>query len=99
MSAQLREMARRSLSPDEGTLRLPGLERPVTIRRDPFGVPRIDAETLDDLWFAQGVGTAGERPFQGELAWRAATGRLAEIFGEPGFGEDRSIRTTGSHRG
>src|SRR5438552_3964308 len=98
MSDQLREMARPSLFPDEGTLRLPGLDRPVTIRRDPFGVPRIDAETLDDLWFAQGVVTGGERLFQVELALRAATGRLAEIFGERTFEDDRFIRTIGLHR-
>src|SRR5216110_2517647 len=98
MSDQLRAMARPSLFPEEGTLQLDGLERPVTIRRDPFGVPRIEAETLDDLWFAQGVVTAGERLFQVELALRVATGRLAEIFGERTFEDDRFIRTIGLPR-
>ena len=98
MSDQLREMARPSLFPEEGTLQLSGLERPVAIRRDPFGVPRIDAETLDDLWFAQGVVTAGERLFQLELALRAATGRLSEVFGERTFEDDRFVRTIGLHR-
>src|SRR5436190_2679409 len=98
MSDQLRAMARPSLFPEEGTLQLSGLERPVTIRRDPFGVPRIDAGTLDDLWFAQGVVTAGERLFQLELALRAATGRLSEVFGERTFDDDRFIRTIGLHR-
>ena len=98
MSDQLREIARPSLFPEEGTLQLGGLERLVTIRRDPFGVPRIDAETLDDLWFAQGVVTAGERLFQVELALRAATGRLSEVFGERTFEDDRFVRTIGLHR-
>jgi penicillin G amidase len=98
MSDQFREMARPSLFPEEGSLQLSGLERPVTIRRDPFGVPRIDAETLDDLWFAQGVVTAGERLFQVELALRAATGRLSEVFGERTFEDDRFVRTIGLHR-
>jgi penicillin amidase len=98
MSDQLREMARPSLFPVEGTLALPGLDQQVTIRRDPHGVPRIDAETLDDLWFAHGVVTAGERLFQLELALRAATGRLSEIFGERTLDEDRFIRTIGLHR-
>ncbi len=98
MSDQLKEMARPSLFPEEGTLHLSGLERPVTIRRDPFGVPRVDAESLDDLWFAHGVVTAGERLFQLELTLRAATGRLAEIFGERTFEDDRFIRTIGLHR-
>ena len=98
MSDQLREMARPSLFPDEGTLALPGLDRPVTVRRDPYGVPRIEAETLADLWFAQGVLTAGERLFQVDLALRAATGRLSEVFGERTFEDDRFIRTIGLHR-
>src|SRR5207245_9912482 len=98
MSDQLRAMARPSLFPEEGTLQPGGWDRPVTIRRDPFGVPRIDAETLDDLWFAQGVVTSGERLFQVELALRASTGRLSEIFGERTFEDDRFIRTIGLHR-
>ena len=98
MSDQLREMARPSLFPDEGTLAFTGLTAPVTIRRDPHGVPRIDAESLDDLWFAQGVVTAGERLFQLDLAMRAATGRLSEVFGERTFDDDRFIRTIGLHR-
>ena len=91
-------MARPSLFPDEGSLALPGLDRPVTVRRDPYGVARIDAETLADLWFAQGVLTAGERLFQVDLALRAATGRLSEVFGERTFEDDRFIRTIGLHR-
>src|SRR5262245_22430669 len=98
MSDQLREMARPSLFPEEGTLALAGLTAPVTILRDPYGVPHIEAQTLDDLWFAHGVVTAGERLFQLELALRAATGRLSEIFGERTFDDDRFIRTIGLHR-
>ena len=98
MSDQLREMARPSLFPEDGSLALSGLAAPVTIRRDPYGVPTIDAESLDDLWFAHGVVTAGERLFQLELAIRAATGRLSEIFGERTFEDDRFMRTVGVHR-
>jgi penicillin amidase len=39
--------------------------------------------------------TAGERLFQLELALRAATGRLSEIFGERTFEDDRFARTVG----
>src|SRR5205809_2143426 len=98
MSDQLRDMARPSLFPEDGSLAVSGLTDPVTIRRDPHGVPRIDAASLDDLWFAQGVVTAGERLFQLELAIRAATGRLSEIFGERTFEDDRFIRTVGVPR-
>ena len=59
-----------------------GLGEAVTVERDAYGVPRITAASLDDLWFAQGFVTAGERLFQLELALRLATGRLSEIFSE-----------------
>src|SRR5512132_1832728 len=98
MSDQLHEMARPSLFPEDGSLVLPGLTDPVTVRRDVYGVPRIDAGNLDDLWFAHGVVTAGERLFQRELAIRAATGRLSEILGERTFEDDRFMRTVGVHR-
>ena len=42
--------------------------------------------------------TAGERLFQVELALRAATGRLSEVFGERTFEDDRFVRTIGLHR-
>lgn len=98
MSDQLREMARPSLFPEDGTLVLPGLDAPVTIQRDPYGVPRIEADNLDDLWFAHGAVTGGERLFQLELALRVASGRLSELFGERTFDDDRFIRTIGLHR-
>ena len=68
------------------------------MRRDAWGVPYIEAASLDDLWFAHGVVTAGERLFQLELTLRAANGRLSELFGERTLDEDRLARTVGFHR-
>ena len=68
------------------------------MRRDAWGAPYIEAASLDDLWFAQGMITAGERLFQLDLALRAATGRLSEIFGERTLDSDRFVRTVGFHR-
>ena len=96
--AGLREMAAASLFPTDGEIDLAGLERAVTVRRDTWGVPYIEASSLDDLWFAQGVVTAGERLFQLDLALRAATGRLSEVFGERALDDDRFARTVGFHR-
>jgi penicillin amidase len=91
-------MAEASLFPVEGRLELHGLDASVTIRRDAWGVPYVDAATLGDLWFAQGVVTAGERLFQLDLALRAAAGRLSEIFGERTLEDDRFTRSMGFHR-
>jgi penicillin amidase len=96
--AGLRAMAAASRFPTEGAVDIPGLDGAVTVRRDTWGAPYIEASTLDDLWFAQGAVTAGERLFQLDLALRAATGRLSEVFGERTLEDDRFARTVGFHR-
>ena len=50
--------------------------------RDDVGTILLEAESLDDLWFAQGFVTAGERLYQMDLALKQANGRLSELFGE-----------------
>lgn len=94
----LRAMASAALFPAEGEIDLAGLRDPVTVRRDAWGVPYIEAASLDDLWFAHGVVTAGERLFQLELTLRAANGRLSELFGDRTLADDRLARTVGFHR-
>ena len=96
--AGLRAMASAALFPADGEIAVEGLREPVTVRRDVWGVPYIEAASLDDLWFAHGVVTAGERLFQLELTLRAANGRLSELFGERTIDEDRFARTVGFHR-
>ena len=75
---QLRAVAASSMLPEDGELSVPGLAEPVEILRDSWGVPYLTASSLDDLWFAQGFVTAGERLFQLDLLLRAAAGRLSE---------------------
>ncbi|MEP6759453.1 MAG: penicillin acylase family protein [Actinomycetota bacterium] len=98
MSDQIRAMAVPSLFPVEGRLEVPGLEAAATVERDRWGTPRITAASLDDLWFVQGMVTAGERLFQLELFLRAATGRLSEVFGEQTYDDDVFTRTIGLNR-
>ena len=64
----------------------------------PTAVPTIEAASLEDLWFANGIVAAGERLFQIDLTLRAAAGRLAEVFGERSFDDDRFARTIGLSR-
>ena len=98
MSDPIRQMAAASLFPLEGELLVEGLDAPVTVERDAYGTPRINAGSLDDLWFAQGLVTAGERLFQLDLLLRAATGRLSEYFSELTYDDDVFVRTIGLNR-
>ena len=98
MSDPMRAMAEASLFPLDGDLDAPGLREVVTVERDAYGIPRVTADSLDDLWFAQGFVIAGERLFQLELALRLATGRLSEIFSELTYQDDVFMRTIGLNR-
>jgi penicillin G amidase len=95
---QLREQAAAASFPQDGELRVHGTEGPVQIHRDRWGVPSIEAGSLDDLWFAQGLVTAGERLFQLDMLLRTANGRLSEVFSERALAEDRFARTIGFHQ-
>jgi penicillin G amidase len=84
--------ARAVLAQTSGTLRLPGLQRPVTVLRDSWGIPHIYAETQDDLFFAQGFVAAQDRLWQMEIWRRTGEGRLAELFGPEAVDRDRFAR-------
>ena len=61
--------------------KLSGLEQPVEIIVDAWGIPHIYAETEADLFFAQGWNAARDRLFQFEVWRRQATGTVAELLG------------------
>ncbi len=89
---------RRFLPQTEGTITVPGLEEPVEILRDRWGVPHIYARSEHDLFFAQGYVHAQERLWQMELQRRLGSGRLSEIFGEATLEIDRLFRVVGLNR-
>lgn len=60
---------------------VPGLQQPVEILRDRWGVNHIYAQTEHDLFFAQGYAAARDRLFQFEVWRRQATGTVAEWLG------------------
>jgi len=70
----------------------------VRVVRDEQGVPYIFAQSLDDVFRAQGFVTAQDRLFQLELNRYLAHGRLAELIGEPGLGMDVRVRVAGIPR-
>jgi penicillin G amidase len=68
-------------SPPAEKLTLAGLQQPVEILRDKWGISHIYAKNEHDLFFTQGYNVARDRLFQLELWRRQATGTMAEIAG------------------
>lgn len=95
----LKREARRVLPQTAGEQAIAGLERAVTVIRDRWGVPHVYAETMRDLFFAQGFVHAQDRLWQMELRRRLSAGTLAEVFGPSALGRDVFARTLGFERG
>jgi penicillin amidase len=91
-------LVRRPLPQTSGELRVPGLEAPVEVVRDEYGVPQLYGDSLDDLMLAQGYVHAQERFFEMDIRRHATAGRLAELFGEEAMESDKVIRTMGWRR-
>ena len=66
----------------ETSYTIQGLNEPVEIIVDVWGIPHIYAQNEADLFFAQGFNAARDRLFQFEVWRRQATGTVAEILGE-----------------
>ncbi len=80
------------------TIRLAGLNAPVTIVRDVTGVPHIYAQNAADGWFALGFVHAEDRLWQMDTQYRAAAGRLSEVLGSSYVSTDEFFRTIGLAR-
>jgi penicillin amidase len=92
------QLLRRPLPRTSGRLRVAGVEGPVEIRRDRWGVPHIRASSRRDLWFGQGFCHGQDRLWQLDLYRRIGSGRLSEIAGRSGLDADRLMRTLGLRR-
>jgi penicillin G amidase len=75
------------------TLPVSGLQEPVEIVRDHWGIPHIRAATEHDAFLAQGFVTAQDRLWQMDYDRHRALGRWSELAGPPGLKEDRLMRT------
>ncbi|MBL8188441.1 MAG: penicillin acylase family protein, partial [Acidobacteria bacterium] len=73
-------------------LKLSGLQKPVRVLRDEWGIAHIYAETQDDLFFAQGFVAAQDRLWQMDLWRRQGEGKLAEILGPSAVERDKFAR-------
>jgi penicillin amidase len=88
-------IVRANLPQVDGTVSVPGLSAKVRVVRDERGVPTIEANSLEDLFFAQGYVTAQDRLWQMDMMRRAAAGELSEIAGESTLKIDRQQRILG----
>jgi len=77
---------------DGDQLHIAGLQEPVEIIRDDWGINHIYAKNQHDLFFAQGYAAAKDRLFQFEIWRRQATGTVAEILGEKELNRDIGTR-------
>ncbi|WP_426105230.1 penicillin acylase family protein [Massilia sp. TSP1-1-2] len=81
--------------PEQRMTLVQGVSAPVSIVRDLHGVPRIDAKTDADAFFAIGYVHAQDRLWQLEVQRHLAQGRLSELFGRESVPRDVWFRTLG----
>lgn len=94
----IRNLSKKSLPNYSQSFKVTGLEKKVSITRDHWAVPHIEADNEADLFFAQGFVHAQDRLWQMEMNRRIASGRLSELFGKIALDSDRISRTLGFRR-
>jgi len=84
---------RPTLDPPRGGIILPGLEQPVTISRDAYGIPYIQARDMEDMAMAVGYMHASDRLTQMTGIKLISQGRLSEMAGPDVLDLDIYMRT------
>ena len=84
----------------DGEISVAGLNEPVEIYRDEWGVPHVYASNVYDLFFAQGYTQAQDRWWQMEFSRATGDGRIQELTGAnaSAMGSDLFIRMIGWRR-
>jgi penicillin amidase len=88
-------LTRRSFPKTSGEVKLSGLDSPVDIFRDTYGIPHIYAQTSHDLLFTQGYVHAQDRFWQMDFWRHIGSARLSEMFGKDQLETDTFLRTLG----
>src|SRR5690606_226466 len=96
--ALLRAVLGRRAPSWDGDIAVDGLDAPVTVRRDRFGVAYVDAATDADAWFGLGFCHGQDRAGQLEITLRLIRGTLAEVAGADALSIDRLSRRLGLAR-
>ena len=82
----------------DGAIQVHGLHDAVSIRRNRWGIPHIEAKSDHDAWFGLGFCQGQDRCFQIQGLMRIGRGCLSELLGPPGVKIDRISRRVGFHR-
>ena len=88
-------MLGRRLPITSGTLHAEGIAGPVTIRRDGYGIPYVEAGSEEDAWYGVGFCQGQDRSFQLEVMLRVGRGTLSELLGAGYLPADRLSRQIG----
>lgn len=91
-------LARRPLPKVKGTIELEALAGRVRVRRDRWGVPHVEADRREDLYYALGFCHGQDRLWQMDFYRRVVRGRVSEMAGPDGLPIDRLLRTLGVRR-
>jgi penicillin amidase len=83
------------LAQTAGEIAVPGIDAPVRVVRDRWGIPHIRAESVRGAFFAQGFCIAQDRLFQLELRRQMAHGRAAAFLNRGLLNADRINRKIG----
>lgn len=94
-SSLFNSMAKKNLDSPVGTIVLEGIENSVSIRRDDYGVPFVEAQSITDLTFGVGYAMSEDRLAQMVSMNLLARGRLSEMAGEVAVDMDIYMRTLG----
>ncbi|MFE7934687.1 penicillin acylase family protein [Streptomyces sp. NPDC057456] len=89
---------RASFPQTKGSITLEGLNGPVDVKRDGYGIPQIYADSDEDLFMAQGYVQAQDRFYEMDVRRHMTSGRLSEMFGKSQVDNDEFLRTLGWDR-
>ena len=78
---------------NDGKVVVDEISEKVSIKKDQWGIPHIEAKNQHDALFAYGYTIAKDRLFQMDLQRRLARGELSEILGEDLVDIDKMFRT------
>ncbi|HLZ19222.1 MAG TPA: penicillin acylase family protein [Smithellaceae bacterium] len=88
----------RSVDPAGGELQLSGLKEAVTVRRDAYGIPYVEARNVQDLAMAIGYVNASDRLTQMTGFKLLSQGRIAEMAGPSALNLDMYMRAMNLRR-
>ncbi|HWG44365.1 MAG TPA: penicillin acylase family protein [Gemmataceae bacterium] len=93
----LRLLLGRRLPRTQGSLRVPGVHGQLSIHRDRWGIPYLEADNELDAYFGIGFCHGQDRTFQLEILLRVVRGTLCELVGRAALPVDQLSRRIGFH--